>query len=51
MRLENIIILQNKIDLVSKDDAGTACTDQKFIGGTVAERHDHSDLSSVRIQH
>ena len=39
MRLENIIILQNKIDLVSKDDAVVQHAQiKKFIGGTVAEK-------------
>lgn len=38
MRLENILILQNKIDLVSKDAAVVQHAQiKKFVGGTVAE--------------
>ena len=39
MRLQNIIILQNKVDLI-KEDAAVAQHDQirKFVAGTVADQ-------------
>lgn len=48
MRLENIIILQNKVDLV-KPDAATAQHDQirKFVAGTVADSAPVIPISAV----